>query len=208
MSIITLNTDDIFTTDSAEYEILQDAVKMIKDVPGAILEIGSRRGGSAKIIIDSLVSNQDTNRSMFCVDPYGNIPYSEDNTVYLDYTNNMRNEIIPSLYYYAFQAGINFTFFCLEDSEFQNRYSDGVPVYSNGKTLIDKYALVFFDGPHWTNAVVNETLFFVDRVNTGSILVFDDIACYDHDGAVESILFERGFELISKKSIKASYIKK
>jgi hypothetical protein len=208
MSIVTFNTDDIFTTDSGEYEILEDAVKMVKGVPGAILEIGSRRGGSAKIIIDSLISNQDTNRVMFCVDPYGNIAYSEDNTLYLDYTNNMRNEIIPSLYYYAFQSGINFTFFCLEDSEFQKRFSDGVPVYENGKTLLDKYALVFFDGPHWATAVVDETVFFVDRVNTGSVFVFDDIGSYDHDGVVEPILFEKGFELITKKTIKASYIKK
>ena len=224
MAIIRFNTDDVFSTDSSEYEILQEAAASIKGVAGAVLEIGSRRGGSAKLIIDTLVANGDTNRAMFCVDPYGNIPIEvsdksieihnlhnvidENKAIRLDYTNNMRNRIIPSLYWYAYQAGLNFSFFCLEDYEFQKRFADGVPVYNDDKTIIDKYALVFFDGPHFNQAVIDETNFFVERVNTGSMLVFDDIWSYDHDEMIEPILFENGFEIVTKGQVKASYVKK
>lgn len=221
MSVVRFNLDDVFQTDSSEYEILHNAALAVKGVPGAVVEIGTRRGGSAKIIIDSLAANQDTNRSMFCIDPYGNIPIEvsdksiemhniqvdENKCIRLDYTNSMRNRIIPSLYYYAYQAGLNFTFFCLEDNEFFKRYADGVPVYNDDKVIEDKYAFVFFDGPHTNEAVKEELTFFLDKVNTGSVFVFDDLHVYDHDEEIEPILFANGFETLMKGQVKASYKK-
>lgn len=230
MGIIRFNDDEVFDTDSSEYDILINAALRIKDVPGAVVEIGSRRGGSAKMIIDTLSSNNDSNRNMFCIDPYGNIdyvctnksivahnlqPYVEGDplstelvsSVKLDYDNNMRNRVVPSLYYYAFQRGFNFQFFFLEDTEFFNRYSDGVPVYNEVKTLVNDYSLVFFDGPHTNEAVKTEIEFFEPRMQKGSVMVFDDIWMMDHDRVVEEYIFARGWSVLEKREIKASYIK-
>jgi hypothetical protein len=230
MGIIRLSDEEVFGTDSQEYEILWNAAKTIKGVEGAIVEIGTRRGGSAKIIIDALESEGDTDRSMFCIDPYGNIdleitninasvhypgqykvegdPMSKENSfkTKFDYTNDMRNRVIPSLYYYAFQRGLNFTFFCLEDHEFFHRYPDGVPVYNDYKKLENQYAFVFFDGPHTNEAVELELNFFMERATIGSTYVFDDIWMYDHD-KFEKIMENNGFETLEKKNIKASYKK-
>lgn len=229
MGIIRFNDEEVFNTDSKEYEVLVEAASKIKGIEGAVVEIGTRRGGSAKMIIDALVRNGDNNRSMFCIDPYGNIDYVETNlaltmhneeiekegdpesteltkAIKLDYDNTMRNRIIPSLYYYAYQNGFNFTFFCLEDTEFFKRYADGVPVYDEVKKIEDKYAFVFFDGPHNNEAMEVETKFFVERSNIGTVLVFDDIWMYNHE-RVEEVLFNNGFEILEKKIIKASYIK-
>lgn len=229
MAIVRFNTEEIFEVDSQEYDILHRAASSIKGVDGAVVEIGTRRGGSAKLIIDSLSENHDTNRSMFCIDPYGNIeiectnlnmsvhypgtkvegaPDSKDITSphRFDYTNTMRNRIIPSLYYYAYQAGLNFTFFCLEDTEFFKRYADGVPVYDQYKTLANQYAFVFFDGPHDNSAVNTEVNFFLPRTTKGSCFVFDDIWMYDHD-SVEKTLFADGWTILEKGNIKVSYKK-
>lgn len=230
MGIIRLSDEEVFGTDSQEYEILFNAARNIKGVEGAVVEIGTRRGGSAKIIIDGLESNQDTNRSMFCIDPYGNIdleitnlsasihypgqyklegdPQSKDTSfaTKFDYTNDMRNRVIPSLYYYAYQRGLNFTFFCLEDTEFFNRYADGVPVYQEFKKFENQYAFVFFDGPHTNEAVQTEIDFFLPRSVKGTTYVFDDIWMYDHD-KFEKIILDNGFEILEKKNIKASYHK-
>lgn len=229
MGVIRLFTEEVFDTDSQEYEVLVNAVNQIRGVSGAVVEIGTRRGGSAKMIMDALANNGDANRSMFCIDPYGNIEYlytnvgmsvhypnvplegdptSKEEVVprRLDYTNDMRNRIIPSLYYCAYQAGLNFTFFCLEDTEFFKRYADGVPVYDEHKKIEDKYAFVFFDGPHDNSAVLMETSFFLDRSVIGTVFVYDDIWMYDHD-MIEKHLFENGFEVLEKKNIKASYKK-
>ena len=232
-------SDAMFECDSREYEILFNAALNIKGVPGAVVEIGTRRGGSAKLIMDALVTVGDAARSMFCIDPYGNLDYVQTNKsmhvhnlgvqmgvnsaevieitgdplsmeltapTKLDYTNAMRNDIIPSLYYYAYQQGLNFTFFCLEDSEFFARYANGVPVYDNGKKIEDQYAFVFFDGPHTTEAVMYEVEFFLTRCPIGAAFVFDDIWMYDHD-KVEQILLAHGFGVFEKKIVKASYIK-
>lgn len=230
MGIIRLSDEEVFGTDSQEYEILWNAAKNIKGVEGAVVEIGTRRGGSAKMIIDALAEQGDTNRSMFCIDPYGNIdleitninasihypgkyqvegdPMSKDASfaTKFDYTNEMRNRVIPSLYYYAYQRGLNFTFFCLEDHEFFNRYADGVPVYNEVKKLENQYAFVFFDGPHTNEAVDLELNFFLERSTKGTTFVFDDIWMYDHD-KFEKIMFDNGFDVLEKKQIKASYYK-
>jgi len=233
MAVIRLYTDEVFQTDSQEYEILYNGVTKIKEVPGALVEIGTRRGGSAKIIVDALEHNNDVKRNMFCIDPYGNIEYECTNlnitafhgsekhllsgdpvskeittTVRCDYTNEMRNMTIPSLYYYAYKAGLNFQFFCLEDSEFFNRYSDGVPCYNEFKELVNNYAFVFFDGPHTNEIVKKEISFFNERSSIGTVYVFDDIWMYNHDEVIEPFLFSNGFELLEKGKIKASYIRK
>lgn len=233
MTVIRLYTNEVFQTDSQEYDILFNAAKAIKDTKGNVVEIGTRRGGSAKIIIDALVENQDTNgRSMFCIDPYGNIDYVQTNVALsihhpnvqlvgdskdysitqptkLDYDNNMRNTVIPSLYYYAYSSGLNFNFLCLEDTEFFTRYYDGIPVYNQVKTIENSYAFVFFDGPHTNEAIDREIEFFIARAPIGAVFVFDDIWMYDHSKIVEQKwLFSNGFEILEKGKIKASYIRK
>lgn len=230
MGIIRFNDEEVFATDSQEYHILVNAAKAVKDTPGAIVEIGTRRGGSAKMIIDALESIGSVNRPMFCIDPYGNIEIECTNlnmTIHnpdrkiegdlqskeitspqrFDYDNTMRNRIIPSLYYYAYQRNMDFTFFCLEDTEFFKRYHDGVPIYNNVKTFVNEYAFVFFDGPHDNQCLDLETDFFVNRAPIGSVFVFDDIWMYDHDKIVERKIFDRGFEILEKEKIKASYIR-
>jgi hypothetical protein len=126
-----------------------------------------------------------------------------------DYSNDMRNRVIPSLYYYGYQAGMNFNFFTMTDSQYIKRFADGVPVYDNEEIIEDKYAFVFFDGPHDNAALELECDFFVPRMSVGSTVVFDDIWMYDHDEIVEQkYLFPNGFETLEKGKIKASYIKR
>lgn len=230
MSVIRFNVDEVFNVDSSEYHILVNAALSLGDTPGAVVEIGTRRGGSAKMIIDALAQTNNTNRSMFCIDPYGNIEIDctninlklhynetvegEDNMSKelsrpkrFDYTNQMRNRIIPSLYYYAFQAGLNFQFFCLEDTEFFSRYADGVPVYNDFKKIENQFALIFFDGPHTNEAIFTEMSYFVNKSPIGATWVFDDIWMTSHDDKIEPYLFDNGFELLEKEQIKASYRK-
>ena len=72
----------------------------------------------------------------------------------------------------------------------------------------DKYAFVFFDGPHDNKSLDIECKFFAERAAVGAVYVFDDIWMYDHDKIVENDwLFPAGFEVLEKKTIKASYRK-
>ncbi len=238
MSIIRFSDEEVFSTDGKYYEILTEAVKLVGDTPGIALEIGTRRGGSAKMIMDTLVEIGSNKRPFICVDPYGNIEVpitirnahrgellgdalkqkfpdqiTDENLdsvnleigMRFDYNDEMRNRVIPSLYYYAYEHGFDFRFFQLEDSEFMKRYADGIPFYNEVKTIVNSYAFVYFDGPHTNETVYNETKFLAPRSAPGSVYVFDDIWSYGHDELIEPVLFENGFENVEKNLIKASY---
>lgn len=199
-------------SDSLNYEVLANAVLKIKDVPGIVCEIGTRRGGSLKVIVDNLIKNEDFNRNIVCLDPYGNIDYfmgekETDRPLKLDYTNTMRNQAMSAIYEYVEEKPVNVVFMCLEDTEFFKRYTDGVPFYNEFKTVEEKYALVFFDGPHTAEALDTELAFFDPRSAVGTVWVFDDTELYDHD-SVEKQLFSLGWELIEQTPRKSSYVKK
>ncbi|MGA1048839.1 MAG: hypothetical protein ACO3UU_12595, partial [Minisyncoccia bacterium] len=72
MSVIPLETD------SFDYDVLYNAAKSVVNVDGLLCEIGIRRGGSLKYIIDGVSSNK--HKTIIAIDPYGNIDYG-----YLEY---------------------------------------------------------------------------------------------------------------------------
>ncbi len=232
MSVIRFNTDEVFQTDSSEYEILVRAAQHCAQLktPGGIVEIGTRRGGSALMIMQGFHGVEGASNRLFCcIDPYGNIEIDctnknlsihypqvelegdKDSTdvtkaMRFDYTNGMRNRVIPSLYYVAYQAGFDFRFFCMTDYAFFNSFAGGVPTYDQEEVYVNEYAFVFFDGPHDNELVNLEVNFFLDRAVVGTVFVYDDIWMYDHD-SIEELIFQNGFELLEKGNIKASYVK-
>lgn len=198
-------------TDSAEYEILQEATEAVRflDQNALSCEIGLRAGGGSKVIIDALIATDQTARTHIAIDPYGNIEYltSEDNKTRHDYTNHMRNQCMWDLYQYICEQRadqINILVFLMEDSEFFKRFGDGVPVYEEYKRIATEYALVHFDGPHALEPLREEVSFFTSRLADGAHVVFDDIGNYPHN-QLEKELLGVGFTLVKKGDRKASY---
>lgn len=203
--------------DGREYEILAQAAASVSslNVPGLIAEIGVRLGGGMKVLIDTVGLDE---RTVIAIDPYGDIPYSVNDEIdpsSRGYDNAMRDECLANLYLYAKHTKANVLFFPLEDTEFFSRYSDGVPIYVDGaKKIEDKYALVHFDGPHSSEAVIQEVLFFDERMSPGGYFVFDDIGAYvdgtssyDHESTVHPLLTDRGWEPVTMGKVKWSYVR-
>lgn len=198
--------------DSGDYDLITQAVELSEGLTSPAIEIGLRRGGGTKHIID-VVANQQFKRDVVAIDPYGNIDYNTvvnsnigPQVVKMDYTNTMRNECLVNLYDYAEMKKVNFVFINLEDTEFFKRYADGIPIYQEHKRIEDKYSFVHFDGPHFTDDVVKEIEFFNPRMEVGATYVFDDVSYYDHS-VVDKILLESGWKNLQKKPYKWSYIK-
>lgn len=196
-------------TDSGDYHLLTDGVKLIKDVPGMTCEIGLRAGGGSALIMRQLLIEDQAYRTHIAIDPYGNIEYESHEGLVerLDYTNDMRDQCMIDMYTFAKAAKLNFLFFPLEDTEFFKRYPDGIPIYKDFKNLETQYALVHFDGPHAWAPLVDELVFFANRAPSGAIFVFDDVSFYDHEKFEKEEILPRGFELVTKTRIKASYRK-
>lgn len=185
--------------DSVEYDILVRAVQATAGVPGFSCEIGVREGGASQLIMD-----QFKDRIHIGIDPYGDIPYraNESGFYKMDYTLDMQSRMLMNLH--RTNPG-QFIFFPLEDREFFERFSDGVPVYRNGtKTLVNQYALVFFDGPHSLEDVRKEFRFFRDKIPVGGVVVFDDIPVYPHH-ELETEILRSGFSLLESGQNKKSY---
>ena len=195
-------------TDSREYNILINAVNNIQNVDGFTCEIGVREGGSTEMILNTLKNTQQ-NKIHIAIDPFGNIDYEhwENRKEKLDYTNKMKNNMLKNLYTFCCENNMECLYFPLEDTEFFNRYSDGVPIYNEKKYILNKYSLVFFDGPHTIKLVKDEFDFFYDKIPTGGIIVFDDIDQYPHMINLDSYIREKGFQILEKGVCKISYIK-
>lgn len=195
-------------TDSSSYDVLERAVQKAPQ-GGLYLEIGTRRGGSTKVMIDALARQQlQEFPTLICLDPWGNIEYAERQGVKrrLDYTNSMRDDTLKNLYAYVHHKPVSLHVLTLEDTEYFERFKDGFPVYDQNKKFFKNYSCVFFDGPHDVETLMIEIGFFNQRKLPGTIWVFDDIqGYYPHDEQIEPLLFKLGFELLEKKTPKASY---
>jgi cephalosporin hydroxylase len=203
----------MFATDSADYHVLTAAVNLSSTVEGATCEIGLREGGGSWYIMEAMCSlGLNYKKPHIAIDPYGDIPYKLDPGVpYVWspgwYTNQMRNQTVSKLYNYANEKNIDFHFFNLEDVEFFARYADGVPIYQDKKTILNKYSLVHFDGAHTHDAVLNEILFFHPRTDKGAVFVFDDVVgWYDHED-IHKVLYYYGWSKCIHSERKWAYIK-
>lgn len=182
------------------------------NILGTIIEIGTRRGGGAVMIAETLERFDCTNRLFVCVDPYGNIEYadSDDGKRKFDYTNNMRDATIPKLHEHISSMGFNFMFLNMEDTEFFNRFPDGIPVYAERKTIENNYAFVFLDGPHAVEPIKLELDYFLPKISQGGIILFDDANRYNHE-IIHNIVLDSGFKVFSKTTsdyeFKIAYIK-
>ncbi len=193
-----------------EYKIIINSIELIKNVDGLTCEIGVREGDSSHLILEYLVKTGQLDRVHICIDPFGNIEYEHWENVKerLDYTNKMKNKMLANLYSYVSEIDMECLYFPLEDTEFFNRYKDGVPIYNNYKKIVNKYALVFLDGPHTTELVLNEFNFFKDKIDKGGIIIFDDIHQYPHMEKLDQYIRENNFDILEKGPLKKiSYIK-
>lgn len=199
-----------FTFDQLEQQLLYNAAISIKEVEGIICEIGMREAGGLSVVMTGCVDNNDTDRIFIAIDPYGNIPYNwqENHNVITDYTNDMKNRALKNVYSFCQLKNLNFNLYCMEDTEFFERFKDGIPVYKNSKKSIEnKYALVHFDGPHKVADIITEVDFFMDKMSVGGMFIFDDayVGYYDHDKVEDHLLKSGLFELVGKETHKASY---
>lgn len=163
--------------DSGEYEFLTEGVELSKDVPGMCIEIGLRRGMGTKTIIDA-VRQFCPDKTVIAVDPYGSILYQVremNEPCRLDYTNQMKNECLASLYSYLVDNPCSFQFYNWTDKRYFLRMQNGVPVYELEETLIKDYSFAHLDGPHSYNAVSNEIILLNESMKSGAVICIDDV---------------------------------
>ena len=190
--------------DSFEYEILENAVKKLKNPVGSSFEIGVRRGQGSKIIIDSYRKfHPKINLIHIGLDPYGDLLYnfSEDfKNQPSDYTDKMKR-----ITQYNFAKNYpEFNLVNLDTDEFFKRFNDGYPIYNKQKKIIDKFELVHFDGLHDFKSVSQEVNYFLNHLSKQTIFIFDDIESFDIE-SIKLLLDKRNFKIFETGSQKMSF---
>lgn len=163
--------------DSGEYEFLTEAVQISAGIPGMCIEIGVRRGMGTKTIIDA-VRQYCPDKTVIAVDPYGSILYKPRDHMEecrLDYTNQMKADCMADLWSYVRDNPVSFKYFDMTDTEYFERFGDGVWIYDIEEHLKNIYAMVHLDGPHGVLEVWSEIEWFSERMLPGATLVIDDI---------------------------------
>jgi len=191
--------------DSYDYELLDSAVKRIKNPIGSSFEIGVRRGMGSKTIIDAYRKYHPNLTDLIHVglDPYGDLPYNFSETIKnakSDYTNLMKRETIMN-FARKYQE---FHFVNLDTYEFFKRFSDGYPVYQKKKKIINKFEIVHFDGLHDLKNVTLEVEYFLRHLSEHTIFIFDDIDSFDME-KIGMLLQNNNFKVFESKERKASF---
>jgi methyltransferase family protein len=214
MNLKIFTTDGLLPTDSSEYELLIEAAKEACKVVGMGCEVGVRRGGASRMIMDTFIQ-EGKYKTHLMIDPWGDIPYLVHDMKDVpipktDYTNDMRATCITELYVYYHKKLVNPIVLPFTDDEFFKRFPDYYQTYGNGETHDEThYCIVHLDGPHAVEPILKEARFFAPRMLKGAMLVCDDVDFYQHDEKVEPILLgELGFEKFKRGKKKAVYRKK
>jgi hypothetical protein len=190
--------------DGIEYDILFEACVLTANVGGISCEIGVREGFGSLMLI---MTNND--RKVIGIDPYGDIiyPYDESNKRRLDYTNLMKYKTLKGLYNVVYEYNKDYQLYNMTDTQFFNRFADGILVYNQIEQLLNYYSLVFFDGPHTVDTVTKEIDFFIPRIQQNGMFVFDNITGHYNHQIIEDRLLNNGFILHRTGTVKKSYIK-
>ena len=191
--------------DSADYKLLAKWANQLSALDFTVsVEIGVRQGYGTQVIMENLPEPN----FHIGIDPYGDIkykhvdekegtaPYWKDanGQIMVDFDGSFKVPTYPNTmkqdFLEAFKKHDNFILHQLEDTEYFNAFGNGVPIYYQGtKRVVNTYDFVFFDGPHTTEAVMNEAMFFANRSRVGTRFVFDDHDTYRMDLIAHALTF-------------------
>lgn len=196
--------------DSGEYEFLTEAVKMTKYVRGMCVEVGLRKGLGTKTIIDACLEHRPGS-TVISIDPFGSIEYvgrEHIGKIRLDYTNDMYKEVLADMSAYVIGKDVNWLMFKMTDTRFFREHADGVELYDLNPYMVNKYAMVHFDGEHYFSAIEAEFNFFNDRMDSGATIVIDDCTPDFIDIAPVNELFKISGWALYKEGIKKNIYQK
>ena len=161
--------------DSSEYHLITKHIgKLNIDRATLTCEIGLREGLGSKIIMDAVREHKPNLYKHVAIDPYNNLSYEHydnEGSVVAGYTEEMKHKTVSYLY----QNYPEFDFYHMTDDYYFRTMGDGHQLgLFNNMMLFGLYKVVHFDGPHTTEAVLQELNFFIPRSETKALFIIDD----------------------------------
>lgn len=142
--------------------------------PAPILEIGTRSGGSALLIlriIDAVYGNNDVKPYVLTIDPYGMRPYEGEPFIYdAKHYGEMKKNLT------AYTNHVHY----MMDSELFLSLIDKLYIWDKAeRAKIDRFTMVYLDGSHDPDIVWGEMQQLLPKVIPGGFLIIDDTDWFD-----------------------------
>ena len=193
--------------DSSEYHLITKHIgKLNIDRATLTCEIGLREGLGSKIILDAVREHKPNLYKHIAIDPYNNLSYEHydnEGSVVAGYTEEMKQKTVSYLY----QNYPEFDFYHMTDDYYFKTMGDGHQLgLFNNMMLFGLYKVVHFDGPHTTDAVIQELNFFIPRSETKALFIIDDYKDL-RMGIVDMLLLTYNFKVVEKGENKIIYQK-
>ena len=193
--------------DSSEYHLITKHIgKLNIDRATLTCEIGLREGLGSKIIMDAIREHKPNLYKHVAIDPYNNLSYEHydnEGSVVAGYTEEMKQKTVSYLY----QNYPEFDFYHMTDDYYFRTMGDGHQLgLFNNMMLFGLYKVVHFDGPHTTEAVLQELNFFIPRSETKALFIIDDYKDL-RMGIVDMLLLTYNFKVVEEGENKIIYQK-
>ena len=193
--------------DSSEYHLITKHIgKLNIDRATLTCEIGLREGLGSKIIMDAVREHKPNLYKHVAIDPYNNLSYEHydnEGSVVAGYTEEMKQKTVSYLY----QNYPEFDFYHMTDDYYFKTMGDGHQLgLFNNMMLFGLYKVVHFDGPHTTEAVIQELNFFIPRSETKALFIIDDYKDL-RMGIVDMLLLTYNFKVVEEGENKIIYQK-
>ena len=193
--------------DSSEYHLITKHIgKLNIDRATLTCEIGLREGLGSKIIMDAVREHKPNLYKHIAIDPYNNLSYEHydnEGSVVAGYTEEMKQKTVSYLY----QNYPEFDFYHMTDDYYFRTMGDGHQLgLFNNMMLFGLYKVVHFDGPHTTDAVIQELNFFIPRSETKALFIIDDYKDL-RMGIVDMLLLTYNFKVVEEGENKIIYQK-
>ena len=193
--------------DSSEYHLITKHIRKLKiDRATLTCEIGLREGLGSKIIMDAVREHKPNLYKHIAIDPYNNLSYEHydnEGSVVAGYTEEMKQKTVSYLY----QNYPEFDFYHMTDDYYFKTMGDGHQLgLFNNMMLFGLYKVVHFDGPHTTEAVIQELNFFIPRSETKALFIIDDFKDL-RMGIVDMLLKTYNFNVAEEGDNKIIYQK-
>ena len=193
--------------DSSEYHLITKHIgKLNIDRATLTCEIGLREGLGSKIIMDAVREHKPNLYKHIAIDPYNNLSYEHydnEGSVVAGYTEEMKQKTVSYLY----QNYPEFDFYHMTDDYYFKTMGDGHQLgLFNNMMLFGLYKVVHFDGPHTTDAVIQELNFFIPRSETKALFIIDDFKDL-RMGIVDMLLLTYNFKVVEEGENKIIYQK-
>jgi hypothetical protein len=193
--------------DSSEYHLITKHIgKLNIDRATLTCEIGLREGLGSKTIMDAVREHKPNLYKHIAIDPYNNLSYEHydnEGSVVAGYTEEMKQKTVSYLY----QNYPEFDFYHMTDDYYFKTMGDGHQLgLFNNMMLFGLYKVVHFDGPHTTEAVIQELNFFIPRSETKALFIIDDFKDL-RMGIVDMLLKTYNFKVAEEGDNKIIYQK-